>query len=76
MDNKPVIYLIRVIPNARKSSVEVENERLKVKVSAPAVDGKANEAVLKALADHFKVRTSHVKILKGERSRDKVVSIG
>ena len=76
MDNKPVNYLIRVIPNARKSSVEVENERLKVKVSAPAVDGKANGAVLKALADHFKVRASQVKILKGERSRDKVVSIG
>lgn len=76
MDNKPVTYLIKVIPNARKSSVAVEDGRLKVKVSAPAVDGKANEAVIKALADHFKVRTSLVKILKGDKSREKVVSIG
>jgi uncharacterized protein (TIGR00251 family) len=76
MDNKPVTYLIKVIPNAKKSSVDVVNERLKVKVSAPAVDGKANEAVIKVLAQHFKVRTSEVKILKGEKSRDKVVSIG
>jgi uncharacterized protein len=76
MDNKPVTYLIKVIPNARKSSVELEDGRLKVKVSAPAVDGKANEAVIKALADHFKVRTSQVKIVKGDKSREKVVCIG
>jgi uncharacterized protein (TIGR00251 family) len=66
---------IKVIPNARKCSISVEAEVWKVHLNAPAVDGKANEALLEALADHFKVKKSAVKILKGHRSRQKVAEV-
>jgi uncharacterized protein len=66
---------IKVIPNARKSSIAQEGDFWKVHLNAPAVDGKANEALIEALADHFKVRKSAVKILKGHRSRQKVVEV-
>jgi uncharacterized protein (TIGR00251 family) len=46
-----------------------------VAVAAPAVDGKANEAVRRAVAEAFGVRTRDVTLVSGERSRDKVLEI-
>ncbi len=50
-------------------------DALIVAVAAPAVEGKANEAVRKALATAFNVRSRDVTIVTGERSRDKVVEL-
>ena len=46
-----------------------------VAVTAPAVEGKANEAVCKALAKAFGVRARDVAIIAGERGRDKVIEV-
>lgn len=48
---------------------------LVVAVAAPAVEGKANEAVRKALAAAFGVRKQDVRVVHGERGRDKVVQV-
>jgi hypothetical protein len=48
---------------------------LVVAVAAPAVEGKANEAVRKALAGAFGIRRQDVVIVSGERSRDKIVEL-
>jgi len=69
------ILNIKVIPNARKCSITQEADVWKVHLNAPAVDGKANEALIKVLADYFKVRKSAVHILKGHRSRQKLVEV-
>ncbi|MCB0374415.1 MAG: YggU family protein [Sinomicrobium sp.] len=69
------IITVKVIPNARKNEVIPENGRFRVKVAAPAADGKANKAVIKALADHFKVKERKITIIKGEKSREKQVQI-
>ena len=66
---------IKAIPNAKKNFIKEENGVLKVYISAPAVDGKANKAVCEILAEHFSVRRSRITILKGETSRDKVIEI-
>ena len=67
---------IRVTTNARKNSIEEEEEGgLKVKVNSPAVDGKANKAVINLLAAYYGVRKSAVSIVKGEKSRDKIIEI-
>ena len=67
---------IRVKPGARKDIVGGTHDgALVVAVQAPPVDGKANEAVRKALARAFGVRRQDVVIVAGEKSRDKVVEL-
>jgi len=66
---------VRVIPRAKKARVEKFGDGFKVYLTAPPVDGKANKALLEALAAHLNVRKSQVSIIKGERSRDKIVEV-
>ena len=65
---------IRVRPNSSRNKVggSVGNPpRLVVAVQAPAVDGKANQAVIKQLADTFDLRARDFTIVFGELGRDK-----
>ena len=66
---------IKVMPNARKESVIEADGVLVVRVNVVPEKGKANEAVIKLLAKHFKVAKSKVKIVRGLTSRNKVVEI-
>jgi uncharacterized protein (TIGR00251 family) len=66
---------VKVTPNARKAGVTLEGSVLKVKVTAPAVDGKANSALIEVLAKYFNVRKSAIAIIRGETSRTKVVQV-
>ena len=66
---------IKVITNAKKNTVVEGEGTLKVYVNAPPVDGKANKVVAEVLAEHFKVRKNCVKILRGEKSKEKVIEI-
>ena len=71
-----MIIDIRVRPHAKQNKVGGEIAgRLIVFVQAPAIDGKANDAVAKVLADHFEVRARDIKIIRGETNRDKSVEI-
>ena len=67
---------IRVQPRAKRT--EVAGERggaVVIRVSAPPVDGKANEAVCKLIAERLGVAVRTVHIVRGETARDKVVRI-
>lgn len=66
---------VRVQPNAKQNKIVEETGRFKVFLTAPPVEGKANAALIEFLAEHFKTRRSRIRIIKGERSRDKVVEI-
>ena len=66
---------IKVITNAKRNAVVEGEGTLKVYVNAPPVDGKANKVVAEVLAEHFKVRKSSVKILRGEKSKEKIIEI-
>ncbi|MBP6147940.1 MAG: DUF167 domain-containing protein [Candidatus Planktophila sp.] len=65
---------IRVRPNSSRNKVGGtvgEPPRLVVAVQAPAVDGKANQAVIKQLAEAFNLRARDFTIVFGELGRDK-----
>ncbi len=75
---KPAVWRVsvRVIPNAAHSAVEeLPGGELLVRVPAPPVEGRANEAARKVLAEHFGVPVSRVQLLSGARSRRKLFQI-
>jgi uncharacterized protein (TIGR00251 family) len=70
----PFLLEIRVRPNSSRNKVGGsvgEPPRLVVAVQAPAVDGKANQAVIKELASAFGLRARDFTIVYGELGRDK-----
>ncbi len=66
---------VRVIARAKKNLVKIEPGRLKVYLTAPPQDGKANKLLVKVLAEYYQVKKKQVVILQGEKSQDKVVKI-
>ena len=77
-NHTPFVYMkihIKVIPQAKKNDLKQENDVFKVYLTAPAQEGRANEALIDFLADYFKVRRSAIEILKGLKTRNKVVNI-
>ena len=69
---------IRVRPNASHNKVGGtvgDPPRLVVAVQAPAIDGKANQAVIKELANAFNIRTRDFTIVFGELGRDKWILV-
>jgi len=70
------IYKVRVIPNAKHNLIEqTAADELKVRITAPPVEGKANKAVIDALCDYFNKRKSQVHILYGQTNRNKIIKI-
>jgi hypothetical protein len=70
------IFAVRVQPRASRDAVEGEWQgALKVRLTAPPVDDKANAALCVFLAEQLNIPRSAVRILAGERSRIKRVEI-
>jgi uncharacterized protein len=71
-----VILAVRVKPRSARAAVQGErNGRLLVQVTAPPQDGRANEAVCRLLAANLRVAAGRVRIVSGQRGRDKLVRI-
>lgn len=67
---------IRVIPRASRNTITAdENGDLRVYTTVAPTDGKANEAVIKMMADFLKVPKSAIKIVRGNTTRDKVIEV-
>jgi len=66
---------VKVKPNSRTEEVSREGDDFVVKVREPPRKGKANQAVIRLLAEHLGVPKSRVRILSGFRSKNKVIEI-
>ena len=70
------ILRLHVVPNARVDSVVgMHSGAIKIKLRAPAVEGKANAALVRFVAEHFKLPRSSIVLQRGHASRDKLVRI-
>ncbi|MEK7066811.1 MAG: DUF167 domain-containing protein [Patescibacteria group bacterium] len=69
-------FFLKVKPGAKINKVELTEECvLLVSVKAPAKEGKANLAVVRALADYFKIPKNAVRVKSGLKSKNKIVEI-
>jgi uncharacterized protein (TIGR00251 family) len=69
---------LKVYLQPRSSKNEIVGpyrDGIKVRVTAPPVKGKANEALMRLLAKEFRVSLSCIEILKGHQSREKTLKI-
>jgi hypothetical protein len=68
---------VRVQPGSSRNEIAGRRDgAVLVRVTAPAVDGKANKAACKLLAETCGIPQSRVEIVRGELRRDKVVRLG
>ena len=69
-------FAVKVHPRAKKNAITGEvGEAVKVSITAPPVEGKANQACIEFLANLLKVPRSSVTIASGESSRRKVIRV-
>jgi uncharacterized protein (TIGR00251 family) len=68
---------IRVLPRSSKNEVvgKMADGTLKIKLTAPPVDGKANDALIKLLSEYFNQPKNKIKIVAGATSKNKVVEL-
>jgi len=71
-----VAFAVRVTPRASRDAIEGEHDgALKIRLTAPPVDDKSNDALRRLLAAHLNVPLSAVTIVAGEKSRTKRVAV-
>jgi len=70
-----MLVSIRVIPRSTRNRLEWDGEVLKARLTAPPVDGAANEALIALLADQLTLPRRAISIVRGATSRQKVVNI-
>jgi uncharacterized protein (TIGR00251 family) len=69
-------FAVRVVPRAKKTEIAgVQGGALKVRVTAPPVEGAANKALLNFLADILQVRQNQLEIAAGTTSQQKMVCV-
>ncbi|MBX6393820.1 MAG: YggU family protein [Burkholderiales bacterium] len=67
---------VHVQPGAKKSEVAgLHGERLKIRVAAPPLEGRANEALIAFLAEKLALPRARVRVAKGGQARTKLVEI-
>lgn len=67
---------IKVIPRSSKNEItKISEGEYKVKLTAPPVDGQANDMLIKVLAEYFGVSRSSLQIIGGKSARMKIIEI-
>ncbi|AJF62465.1 MAG: hypothetical protein QT11_C0001G0316 [archaeon GW2011_AR20] len=66
---------VRVIPNSKKEDIVIDGEKLKIHLKAKAINNEANKSLIELLSEHYNKRKSEIKIVRGLKSRNKVVKI-
>lgn len=76
MQEASITLKVRLQPRASRDGIDgLYGDALKVKVTAPPVEGRANKAAKKLLAGKLGISPSQVEIIAGERSREKLLRI-
>ncbi len=76
MTDNITTFAVKVVPRASKNQiVGMEGDAIKIRLNAPPVEGKANEALVKFLAETLEVSRAQIEIVRGHASRRKVVRV-
>ena len=68
-----ILVNIKIVPNSSKNDIVMEDEFVKVKITAQPIEGKANKALIEFLSKRFKIPKTSIKIVKGETNKEKTL---
>jgi len=75
-DGDDLVLSVRVQPRASKNEIlDVRDGRLRLRTTAPPTDGKANQAVIKLIAEHLQIAPSRITVLRGKAQRNKQLRV-
>ena len=68
-----LIVRIKIVPSSSKNDIILEDEFIKIKITAQPIENKANKALIEYLAKIFKIPKTSIEIVKGETSKEKTL---
>ncbi len=68
-----LIVNFRIIPNSSKNDIIIEDDYIKIKITAQPIENKANKALIEFLSKYLKLPKTNIEIIRGETSKDKTV---
>jgi len=67
---------VHVQPGAKRSAVAgMHGSRLKIRIAAPALDGRANDALISFVAERLGIPRGRISVLRGAQSREKLIAV-
>ena len=68
-----ILANIKIVPNSSKNDIILEDEFIKVKITAQPIEGKANKALIEFLSKKFKIPKTNIELVKGETTKEKTL---
>ena len=68
-----ILASIKIVPNSSKNDIILEEEFVKIKITALPIEGKANKALIEFLSKKFKLPKTSIEIVKGETTKEKTL---
>ncbi len=71
--DKGLLITLKIVPNSSKNSIIIEEDFIKVKITAQPIENKANKALIEFLSKELKIPKTAIEIVKGDTSKDKTL---
>ena len=68
-----LLIKIKIVPNSSKNDIVLEDEFIKVKITAQPIENKANKALIEFLSKRFKIPKTSIEIIRGDTSKEKTL---
>ena len=68
-----LIIRLKIVPNSSKNDIILEEDFIKVKITAQPIENKANKALIEYMSKTFKIPKTSIEILKGDTSKEKTL---
>ena len=68
-----ILVRIKIVPNSSKNEIVLEEDFIKIKITAQPIENKANKALIEFLSKKYKISKSSIEIVKGETSKEKTL---
>ena len=68
-----LIIRLKIVPNSSKNDIILEEDFIKVKITAQPIENKANKALVEYMSKTFKIPKTSIEIIKGDTSKEKTL---